>query len=441
MKKCKIVCVIILLINFSNYSFGQKNELILSESEKDKTVKAINKVINENYIFPEVSDKIIQLLNANQKSGKYEPIDDYKKFANVLTKDIQSFNHDRHLRVLYEPKRIAEQELVVSIEDSIKFEQDYISDLKQSNYHFKQIKILEGNIGYLDFRRFREPEYAAETVISAMGFLSNTDAIIIDLRNNGGGSPKMVQFLSSYFFGDEAVHLNSIYKRRNKQNNQYWTLPYVQGKKIPNVHLYILTSGRTFSAAEEFSYNLKHLKRAILVGETTGGGAHPGGRKKATDKYNVWTPIGRAINPITGTNWEGVGVIPHIKTSAQDALLTAHLKALDSLKSVNKDVIKNRFYDWHLESLKAKKNPLHIDSSILKNYTGNFGIRTISFKNGNIFYQRKDSIKYALIPIRKDIFIIEELSDFRIQFLFENNKVVAIKGLKEDGTSSKYKIN
>lgn len=439
MKNHKILLIIVLLINFYNYSFAQQKELILTDSEKIKTIKGVSKVINENYIFPEVSDKIIQLLNSKLNDDQYVSIKDPNEFANVLTSDIQSFNHDKHLRVLFEPKKIAEEKIAISTEDSLKLEQRDQAIFRQNNYYFKETKILQGNVGYLDLRKFKDPKYAGETAISAMTFLSNSDAIIIDLRNNGGGTPKMVQLIASYFFSSEAVHLNSVYKRKENLTKQFWTLPYVQGKRMPDVPLYILTSSRTFSAAEEFCYDLQSLKRAIIVGETTGGGAHPGGRIKATDHYNVWTPTGRAINPITNTNWEGVGVRPHIKISAEEALLTAHMKALDSLKNGN--ITMKKYYDWHLESLKAKKSPLNIDASTLKTYTGNFGIRTIGIEDGKLYYQIRNSMKYALIPMTKDIFMIEELFNLRIQFLFENNKVIAIKTLNENGTSRKYKID
>ena len=439
MKNNKILLIIILLISFNNYSFAQNNELLLTDSEKIETIKAVSKVINENYIFPEVSDKIIQLLNSKLSDDQYASVKDPNEFASVLTLDIQSFNHDKHLRVLFEPKRIAEENIVISTEDSLKLEQKYQAIFRRNNYYFKETRILEGNIGYLDLRKFKDPKHAGETAISAMTFLSNSDAIIIDLRNNGGGTPKMVQLIASYFFSNEAVHLNSVYKRKENLTKQFWTLPYVQGKRMPDVPLYILTSSRTFSAAEEFCYDLQSLKRAIIVGETTGGGAHPGGRIKATDQYNVWTPTGRAINPITNTNWEGVGVRPHIKIPAQEALLTAHIKALDSLKNGNINM--KNYYDWHLESLQARKSPLNMDESTLIPYTGNYGIRTIGLEDGKLYYQIRNSMKYGLIPISKDTFMIEELFHLRIQFLFENNKVIAIKSLNENGTSRKYNID
>lgn len=342
--------ILVILIIFSQYAFGQKELALISNQEKLQTIKSVKNILKENYIFPEVTDKIIELFDKNINAGKYDSIQRPDKFAQVLTQDIQSFNHDIHLRVLFEPDRIAREKIVISLEDSLQFEKEYISKLKKNNYFFKEVKILPGNIGYLDLRKFRDPKYAGQTAVSAMNFLSNSDAVIIDLRNNGGGTPKMVQLISTYFFDHDVVHLNSVYKRKENITKQFWTLPYVPGKRMANIPLYILTSDRTFSAAEEFSYNLQSLKRALIIGEITGGGAHPGGRIMASDKYNVWTPTARSINPITNTNWENIGVIPDIKTEKENALKTAHIKALDSLKSTNVNEI--NYYDDILKTLK-----------------------------------------------------------------------------------------
>lgn len=442
MSNYKVILAFVFCVFFFNYAFTQESNLSISDSEKAKTVESVTSIINRNYIFPEVSNKIVSLLHSKLKKGEYSTIKSYSGFASALTKDIQSFNHDRHLRVLFEPERIAREGLAVSAEDSIRFAQDYTASLKNNNYFFKQVSILEGNIGYLDFRRFISPEHAAETAIAAMNMLSNTDAIIVDLRNNGGGSPEMVQLISSYFFGNESVHLNSIYNRRNESNKQYWTLPYVSGKKNPKAQLYIITSKKTFSAAEEFAYNLKHLNRAMVIGENTAGGAHSGGRIKATEKYYVWIPMGRSINPITNSNWEGVGVEPHIKVPEKDALIEAHIKALDSLKSISAGNKKReKFYEWHLKAIKAKKNPLSIPVSTLKAYTGNFGIHAVYIENDNLCIQRKNSQKHKLIPINENTFMFDESPDFRFQFLTKANKTITLKILNINGSSSEHKIN
>lgn len=334
MKQHVILSILVFSI-FYQMGYSQVSGDTLTKSEKIETINSVGEIINENYVFPEISHEIARVLQRKFKNGSYDSIVDPSEFADVLTKDVQSFNGDRHLRVLFEPERILKQKEVVNAEDSIEYHREQLKSLRRNNYGFEELTILEGNIGYLKLTDFADPAYAGETVASTMTFLNNTDAIIIDLRNNGGGTPKMVQLIASYFFEDEPVHLNSFYKRQENITKQFWTLPYVSGNRRPNVLLYVLTNRNTFSAAEEFCYDLKQLNRATIIGETTVGGAHPGGRIEATGKYNVWTPTGRAINPITNTNWEGVGVSPHIEVPADEALITARNMALDSLESVN----------------------------------------------------------------------------------------------------------
>lgn len=174
-------------------------------------------------------------------------------------------------------------------------------------------------------------DMAEETAAAAMTFLAGTEALLIDLRNNGGGEPEMVALLSSYLF-DKPVHLNDIYSRTENKTQEYWTRAGVAGKRYgESKDVYVLTSRRTFSAAEEFTYNLKNLKRATIVGETTGGGAHPVMPVRLHDHFRIMAPFARAINPITKTNWEGTGVKPDIETPASQALQTAHVAALKSV--------------------------------------------------------------------------------------------------------------
>lgn len=320
---------------YAQEAYNQKVEPVLTIQEIAATIDSISNKLQKNYIFPKIADQMAQRLSDNLKKGTYRSLVDPSEFARQLTKDLQALSQDKHLRVVYDPPTIA-REQALTAEDRANQESEWIKELvehlKRDNFGFRETKILEGNIGYLDLREFADPNYGGETLAAVMKFLSNTDAIIIDLRQNGGGSPAMVQLLSSYFFSSEPLHLTDFYNRPKNEHTQSWTLPYVSGTRRPNVDLYILTSRTTFSAAEGFSYEMKNLNRATIIGETTAGGAHLTGSVIVTDKFFVRIPQGRAISPITKTNWEGTGVKPHVEVSAEEALKVAHAKAVEKLK-------------------------------------------------------------------------------------------------------------
>jgi C-terminal processing protease CtpA/Prc len=264
--------------------------------------------------------------------------------------------------------------------ESDEVDSDYLRQAQQENFGFKEVKIIDGNIGYLNLSRFYHASIGGETAISAMNFLAHTDALIIDLRRNGGGSPTMIQLITSYLYGSEVVHLNTFYKRPSDSRKQTWTLPHIPGKRRPDLPVYVLISGSSFSAAEEFSYNLRNLERATLIGETTAGAAHSGGTEVVNDQFTLWVPEGRSINPITHTDWEGVGVKPHIEVNSKDALKLAHKQALHALAETNKgeDGFK---YRWYIQSLNAKNAPIKLETHLLASYEGVYGPITISLEN------------------------------------------------------------
>ena len=265
-----------------------------------------------------------------------------------------------------------------------------------------------------------------------MGFLAGADAVIIDLRHNGGGNPSMIQLLSSYLF-EEPVHLNSFFHRGQEQIDQFWTLPHVPGTRFPDTPLYILTSSYTFSAAEEFTYNLKHLKRATIVGEVTGGGAHPGGTFGIQGGFSIFIPTGRAINPITKTNWEGTGIEPHVKTSADEALLVAHMQALETL-SENAEGAHEHDLTWALRGLRAKRERITLSSTELAQYVGTYGPRLISVDGGSLYYKRHGRPQRRLVPLGEHLFGLEGDDRFRMQFeIEEGGRAASLTGLYKDG--------
>jgi C-terminal processing protease CtpA/Prc len=292
-------------------------------------------------------------LHRQLKKGAYKKITDPEKFAVRITKELQDISKDLHLKVSYlsgtthkEPPRDPEE---------------FIRHMEFKNNGFEELKRLPGNIGYLKLNNFMHSYYGGDTAVAAMNFLANTDALIIDLRDNQGGSPTMIQLISSYFF-DIPVHLSSFYVRKDNITTQSWTFSHVPSPRLSNTPLYILISKKTFSAAEEFVYNLKCLKRAIVIGEATRGGAHPVNFYDFPQlKFGIDVPYARSINPVTKSNWEGKGVQPDIESPGENALEKAYEKALQDLMEKSKDdtmkqeEIRNDLDDRGIELLEKKQ--------------------------------------------------------------------------------------
>jgi len=418
----------------------QVNAEQLDNLTKKNTIDSITHLLSENYVYPSIAEKMNTFIQVQLKEQRYANIKSSTVFADKLTEDLQSISKDKHLNIRHNPKRVAAQRIQEAQPESNEVDSDFLRQAQQENFGFKEVKIIDGNIGYLKLSRFYDASIGGDTAVSAMNFLANTDALIIDLRKNGGGEPSMVQLITSYLYGSEPVHLNSFYWRPSDIHTQTWTLPHVQGKKRPDVPVYVLTSRGTFSAAEEFSYNLRNLKRATLVGETTGGGAHPGGTEIVNDQFTIWLPQGRAINPITDTNWEGVGVKPHIEVDSKDALMIAHMQALNTLADINQEDDDFK-YRWHLQGLNAQNKPVKLEKNILAGYVGVYGPRTLSLENGELYYQRQGRDKLKLSAIDSTTFLVEGSSSFRLQLVIKNGVSTALRGLSYNGSSSENPKN
>lgn len=327
--------IIIVIGNTVIIAQQEQPDLTIDAKVRMEVIDNILKNLNESYVFSEVAKQMETDVRNRMKNKEYDSITSAKAFAKKLTDDLQSVSRDKHLRVRYsfKPIPVREKKGEPTAEEVKQFE----NYLKRINYGFEKVERMSGNIGYIDLRGFTDPEKGAETVAAAMNFVNNTDALIFDLRQNGGGDPAMVALICSYLFGDKPVHLNDLYFRPQNETEEFWTKPTVLGKKYGDKDVYVLTSNRTFSGAEEFSNNLKVLKRATIIGETTGGGANPGTTFRMTENFGVFIPTGRAINPITKTNWEGTGVKPDVEVPADQALKTAYLMALNKSLEKAKD--------------------------------------------------------------------------------------------------------
>ncbi len=300
----------------------------MSAAERKASLYQLADKVEQNYVFPDVAKALKHELRQRADNDSYREQTSARALASQLSKDLPLLSKDKHFRVNYAPEFVADEKPFQAPSAA-----EVAENLEQAQiraYGIERVERLNGNIGYLDLRGFGPAYAVASGYTAALTLLSGTDALILDLRRNRGGKPEGVALLLSYFFnqGDER-HLNSIYSRPENQTRDFYTSDNI-GPRY-NKPVYVLTSSSTFSGAEECAYDFQTQKRATLIGEVTGGGANPVAPYAIANGLVAAIPFGRAINPITKTNWEGVGVQPDLPSSAADALKLAYQTALETL--------------------------------------------------------------------------------------------------------------
>jgi len=296
----------------------------LDATARHAVVKQLAQSVEDNYVFPDMAKKVAANLRDKDAKNAYAGADTAASLAEMLTADMRRAGKDLHFRVRFDPEfKVAPEQAAPDAED--------LAQQRQQSERLAggvfRAERLPGNVGYLDMRGFEPVSFSAPSIEAAMTLLKHTEALILDLRKNGGGDPETVAYLMSHFFAEgDRRHLNDMVFRKNQRNEQYWT------STATAVHytrpVYVLTSKRTFSAAEECAYDFQTQKRATLVGETSGGGANPGGLFAIGSGLVAFISTGQSINPITHTSWEGVGVKPDVATPADRALDVANARIL-----------------------------------------------------------------------------------------------------------------
>jgi retinol-binding protein 3 len=293
----------------------------IDAATRKRVIDAAIAKLREVYVLEDKAEAMVQMLTRRRDAGEYDAIVSGGELAQLLTDQLRAVSHDLHLNVNFSPVPMPPppaQPAPQGPPPPAVLER-MRQQMAQINCGFQKVEILQGNVGYLKFNMFANPEVCGATATTAMAFLENVSALIVDMRDNGGGDPAMVAYVQTYLFA-ERTHLNDLWTRSTGKTQEWWTNPDLPGKRLATQPLYVLTSSRTFSGGEEFTYNLQSLKRATIVGETTGGGAHPVSGQRLDDRFMMGVPFARAINPVTKTNWEGTGVVPDVKVPAAEAL-------------------------------------------------------------------------------------------------------------------------
>jgi hypothetical protein len=395
----------------------------IGAKDRQAIVDRVLATLDDSYVFPDISHKMGERLRQQLKNGAYDKFVELPAFADQLTQDLRDVSHDLHLGLMAMEKPLTKE----SPEEF----QAGLAHVRRENFCFREVKLLPGNVGYLKLDCLAPTEFAGPTAIAAMGFLAGSDAVIFDLRENSGGQPHMSQLLASYLLPPEPTQLSSLYVRRGDRTEQSWTQAWVPGTRLTEVPIYVLTSPDTFSAAEGFAYDLKTLKRATIVGETTGGAAHAA-RLQGIEGYSlaISVPFGRSINPVTGTNWEGAGVAPDVAVPAAQALTVAHSRALAAIagKSIDPEVKATATLVHQI--LEGRLHPVIVPAGELAAMVGTYGPRRVTLEGGVLLYQRDDQPRQLLLPIGNDQFLVGDLNDRLMRFeRGSNGKIVRMVGV------------
>ena len=431
------VAITTLMISGNLYAqTGNGNEAINDQQKQVLFNTAITQ-LRANYIFPERIVKIESVIQKKLDNKEYASYNTLFDFLDALNKDVESAGDDHHLDIFYGPqyvKKICAFENG-NLEKSDHIPAEFVRMVKYENFFLKKVERLDGNIGYFKFNKFEELRFSKEPIANAMNFVANAAAIIFDLRENGGGSAETVHFLMSYFLPD-STRLGTFRRRKNNEVVELWTVKDPLISKIPDsIPLYILVSKNTSSAAESFAYGLQQFGRAMIVGEQTRGEGNPGGRFIINDKLYMMIPTAVNVNVVTGTNWDGVGVTPDLKTNAAGAYARAMIRICQTLSAKGD----NNIYQWMIpeyeSQLYPETAPVELINAILGNYAEG---KKISREDGSLYYIT-ESGKRKMIYMGNRMFSMEGRNDYRMRFPITNKRIEFATFDWNDGTSDKLK--
>lgn len=394
----------------------------LNRSQKDSILHNICIMLEKYYPFADVAEYTMTKLKEQISNGFYNIYDRPDEFAYQVTVNMENFSSDKHLDLLYNPA-LANSLLTEDDGDISVYRDGEALTEVWNNYGFKELSILEGNIGYLNLSLFFATEYAGKTADAAMNFFSNCNALIIDLRQNGGGWDDMVTYLLAYFVDNNEPMLMNISQYTIDGSYYSSVIPnIVQGRRLTDIPIYILTSPVTASAAEGFISHLKYLNKNItLVGDRTSGAENPVDHFAIDENFVLQLPCWKKIFSANPFVVERKGIEPDIKVRNEDAKRIAHIAALEKLMSDTIEELALEKYQWALDGLNASLD--NYSPGSIESFQGNYGQITITSREDKLYCQYKNNTPKLMIPVSDNYFIIEGVDFYRIRFDTENSEV------------------
>lgn len=442
---CLILCAVVLAFSPSAYSQTATDKPVIDSQLRQRLVENITRELQAKYVAAEKVKTIASALQTKLQSGGYDKIKDANELASALTNDLRTASKDLHLFVTYDPaleRALKSAPTLPSVElPELPPTPEQLIKQRQSNYDFRKLEIMSGNVGYLELRSFVDLNQSKDTAAAAMNFLANTDAVIIDLRRNPGGFINLEIFLGSYFYGVDPVELLSRYHREGDVTVREWTLREVPGKRLQNVDLYILTSRETGSAGEGFSFILQQRQRAKIIGEQTSGAGYGNKEFPIGDGFVFYISTFRQFDPRTGRGWQEVGVKPDIAVASERALSMAHFEAVKNLVDKTTDARRKQQLSWLATLLQFEaQGAKQIPAAVLESYAGKYdrGKIVVSLEQGQLYFLGASGVRRKLHALADDTFLIEDPSvqaenQARLRFIKTAGNVTELQLLVSDG--------
>ncbi len=397
----------------------------LTSQMRAQIITGLADQLTKHYVYPDDAPDIVAGVQKALADGDYDQLIEPNDFARQLSTDLVRITQDQHFSVAYLPETNSET----------LFENDDEAIARRANFGFERLEILPGNIGYIRFDYFPDPEVAYPLLTSAMGFVENADALIFDLRYNNGGYLETAQFLASHLFSsekDQALFRYFYNDDGETIRRSQWVMAAIPGKRRPDVPVYVLTSSTSFSAAEWMAFSLQELERATIVGQRTTGAAHPVDRFRIDDKFVVQLPIGKIFGPVSGGDFEGSGVAPDQEVESHAALETAYALALNAI-AANSEA---EDADWLL-TLARSPDSAEVAPDIAA-IQGRYDGRTFTLEQGTLMYRWRERFSLALTPLGDGLFKVEGTEDYRFRLSYEDGQVNGILREFKDGQSVFY---
>lgn len=429
LKNC---CLPVMVIVLAAWQCTAQPAPTLNSTIRKQVIDSIANAVRAYYVYPDKGRQMSLQIQQRFRKGAYDLLSDPRDLSLAITNDLRALQPDNHLAVRYDPDL---ERRIRTFKTTLQKDKSELEAEQKQNFFFRKVEILQGNIGYILFTNFSDTnEMARKTVRASMQFVAHADALILDLRNNFGGRMEMARELAAWFF-EQPTFVGRSFNRINNSWTEDWVghQPAISEGLLPSMPIYILTSNRTYSAAESFAYTLQHQKNALVIGDTTRGGAHATRSFALGNGFVGFIPFSRSENVLTKTDWEGTGIIPDVTIDEDSALLKAQMLILEQRWSAIADEAEKRKLRWIINDLKTQMQKITLAEKVLQTYTGTFEEFEFTLENGILFcrntHQRNK--KDRLIPIDHNLFRIDNES--QVEFIKANGRVDSIRLFWNDG--------